>query len=298
MTAFAIILILMSAFIHASWNFIVKRTSPTAGFFFTANIFGAWIFFPWVIIYPGIVPGMPAKVWVLLVLTGLFQALYLISLAAAYRHGDLSVSYPISRSLPVILVPIAAFLLGRGGMLGAMFLAGTGLVVAGGTLVSLDEIRSLKHRFTMASVLPMAFLAAVGTAGYSLLDDQALRIMRSSLGHDFGNVPITLVYTFLEAFTCAAWVGVWMVLTGKRARENRVPLGWAAGAGMLMYITYGMVLLSMAYSRDVSLIVAFRQVSILIGALLGFVFLKEAPKGLKITGLMVLFTGLVIVAVS
>ena len=128
MSHIAIILILASAFIHAGWNFIAKRILPTTGFFLAANIFGAWIFFPWVIVYPGIIHDIPGRIWIYLLATGLFQALYLISLAAAYRHGDLSISYPISRSLPVILVPMVTVMLGRGEMLGVLFLAGAILV--------------------------------------------------------------------------------------------------------------------------------------------------------------------------
>ena len=65
-----------------------------------------------------------------------------------------------------------------------------------------------------------------------------------------------------------------------------------------MYITYGLVLISMAYARDISLIVAFRQVSILAGAFMGIVFLRESAGAVNIAGLAVLFAGLVLVAVS
>ena len=68
MSGFAIVLILISAFIHVSWNLISKRTSPTAAFFLTANSIGAWIFFPWVILHSGLVLSLPASVWTLLAL--------------------------------------------------------------------------------------------------------------------------------------------------------------------------------------------------------------------------------------
>jgi len=298
LSGFAIVLILISAFIHVSWNLISKRTSPTAAFFLAANSIGVWIFFPWVILYSGLVLSLPASVWALLALTGLFQALYCIALAAAYRHGDLSIAYPIARSLPVILVPIATMLFGRGELLGKWFLAGAVLVLAGGALVSLEEIFPTGKRKLFAGALPMAALAAIGTAGYSLVDDRALRILRNSLGDVYQTVPITLVYAFLEGLACASWIGIFLLITKNRSRNTRVPFGWAAGAGVLMYLTYGMVLLSMAYARDVSLIVAFRQVSIPAGAIMGFIFLKETANRMKIIGLTVLFTGLVIVAMN
>lgn len=294
----AIALILASALIHASWNLIAKHISPTASFFLIANAIGPWIFFPWVILHPDIVCSMDSRIWAFLILTGLFQALYCIALAAAYRHGDLSVSYPIARSLPVILVPLTAVLLGRGDLLGVWFFTGVVLVLAGGALVSADEIRALKKRFVLNSALPMAFCAAIGTAGYSLIDDQALRFLRSSLGEIHGTIPITLVYAFIESFACVFWIGIFILLTRKNPGGLRVHPGWTASAGILMSVTYGMVLLAMAYAREVSLIVAFRQVSILAGALMGFVFLRESAHFLKILGLTILLTGLYIVALS
>lgn len=298
MSNLAIVLILMSALFHATWNLIAKRTSPTATFFLIANFTGVWIFFPWIILYPGIVYAIPARIWAFLILTGLFQSLYCIALAASYRHGDLSISYPIARSLPVILVPLAAVLLGRGKLLGMLFVGGTALVLAGGTLILLNEIRSLKERFVLMSALPMALCAALGTSGYSLVDDHALRIIRTTLGTVYSTIPLTLVYAFLEGLACAIWIGIFILVTGRRSGETRVPLGWAAGAGVLMCLTYGMVLLAMAYAREVSLIVAFRQVSILVGALMGIAFLRESADVAKILGLIVLFSGLVAVALS
>lgn len=298
MSNFAIILILMSAVTHAWWNLISKRSSPSAAFFLTANSIGALILFPWVFAYSGIVYSMPGRVWAFLALTGLFQAVYMIALAGAYRHGDLSVSYPIARSLPVILVPLATMVLGRGDLLGKWFMAGAVLVLAGGALVSIEEIYPLERRPFLRSALPMAVWAGIGTAGYSMVDDRALRIIRGSLGEVYGTIPITLVYAFFEALACAGWLGIFILLGRKGSKGARVSLGWAAVTGVLMYITYGMVLLSMAYARDVSLIVAFRQVSILAGAFMGIVFLKEAAHRLKIMGLAILFAGLILVAMS
>ncbi len=296
MSNFAIILILISALIHACWNLISKRSSPSAAFFLAANSIGVWIFFPWVLTYSGIVTRLPGNVWFLLALTGFFQAIYCIALAAAYRRGDLSVSYPISRSLPVIMVPLVTILLGRGAFLGKWFMIGAALVLAGGVLISIEEIQPTRERPFLKGTLPMALLAAIGTTGYSMVDDQALRIIRQSMGDLYGTIPITLVYAFLEGFACASWIGIIVLIKDRNLRSKRVHLGWAAATGVLMSLTYGMVLLSMAYARDISLIVAFRQVSILIGALMGFVFLKEAAHRLKLIGLSILFAGLVLIA--
>ena len=298
MSSFAITLILLSAVLHAGWNLYTKQSSPTAGFFLAANSIGAWIFFPWLLYYPRIVTTMPGEIWALLFLTGLFQAIYCIALAGAYRHGDLSITYPIARSLPVIFVPIVTLMLGRGELLGKLFWAGVFLVLAGGVLVSAEEILPSARRRILKGALPLAVLAAAGTTGYSLIDDSALRIVRDIHAGTYGAIPVTLVYAFMEAIFCAGWIGLFLILSRKSPSATPVPLARAAGAGVLMYLTYAMVLLSMAYARDVSLIVAFRQVSILIGAFMGLAILKETSHRWKILGLGLLFSGLIIVAVS
>jgi drug/metabolite transporter (DMT)-like permease len=294
----AIVLILLSALIHATWNLISKRSSPWPAFFLVANALGTVMFSPWVILYTGVLHRIPGTVWAMLVITGFFQALYCTALAASYRHGDLSVSYPVARSLPVILVPAVTVLLGRGGLLGLRFASGAALVLGGTVLVSLKDLLPFRRRLITGGAFPMALCAAIGISGYSMIDDRALAIIRGSMSGIYGTVPVTLVYAFLETISCIAWLGAFILLGGRRFRGGRVPLGWAAGAGILMYITYGLVLVSMAYARDISLIVAFRQISILAGAFMGIVFLRESAGVVKIAGLTVLFAGLVLVAVS
>lgn len=298
MSDIAIVLIVLSALIHATWNFISKRSSPWPAFFLVANLLGTLMFSPWVILYGGVIHQMPGTVWPMLVATGFFQALYCTALAASYRHGDLSVSYPVARSLPVIMVPSVTVLLGRGDLLGLRFASGAALILAGTALVSSKVLFPLRRRLITGGAFPMAFCAAVGITGYSMIDDRALAIMRGSMAGIYGTVPVTLVYAFLETISCAVWLGAFILLGSRELKGGRVPLGWAAGAGILMYITYGLVLISMAYARDISLIVAFRQFSILAGAFMGIVFLRESASAVKIAGLVVLFAGLALVAVS
>ena len=63
-------------------------------------------------------------------------------------------------------------------------------------------------------------------------------------------------------------------------------------------MTYGIVLWAMAYATDVSYIVAFRQLSIPLGALLGIMVLRESAPWPKICGVALAFAGLVLVAIG
>jgi drug/metabolite transporter (DMT)-like permease len=297
MSLTAVLLLLISALIHAGWNLLSKRSTPTARFFAVANTLGAVVCLPWIVTHWSAVFRIPGPVWALIGVTGLFQAVYLASLAAAYRHGDLSITYPIARSLPVVLVPLAAFGLGRGEHLSTLFFAGAALVLAGGLLVPMEGPPRLHLRTLQSLSFLMAVCAGLGTAGYSLIDDQALRILRTALAGGRSSLSLTMIYLFFEALCCSTWL-FFLSLPVSQKTADRVPLRPAALAGIGMYLAYALVLLAMAHARDVSFIVAFRQVSILVGAALGILVLKENAGPLKLTGIGLLICGLALVSLG
>ena len=77
----------------------------------------------------------PSQAFALLVLTGVFQAVYYLGLSGAYRTGHISIAYPLVRSLPVVLVAIANLLLGRSQQLSVQALFGMLLITLGGLLL-------------------------------------------------------------------------------------------------------------------------------------------------------------------
>lgn len=65
--------------------------------------------------------------------------------------------------------------------------------------------------------------------------------------------------------------------------------------GLILSASYGLILLSMPYVTNVSYVVAFRQLSIPIGAILGIIALKEAHYTPKLVALASIFLGLMMV---
>ena len=92
MTLTAIVLLLVSAVTHAGWNLLGKREHPTAAFLLVANILGCLCLTPVLVFYGRALAAFPPRVWVLIGLTGLCQAIYFTALAGAYRTGDLSIA--------------------------------------------------------------------------------------------------------------------------------------------------------------------------------------------------------------
>ncbi|MGI6295354.1 MAG: multidrug DMT transporter permease [Armatimonadota bacterium] len=299
MTSAAIALLVFSAIIHATWNMIGKREDPSAKFFLIANTMGVLLLSPVVLSNLSLPLSFPVEVWKLIAITGLFQAVYFMGLAGAYRAGHLSVAYPLARSAPVLMVAVISILMGKGSQLTSPSIVGMVLVAIGGLLLPINRIADWKLRDYLHASTLFALLAAVGTSGYSLADDAALRVLKEQLSAN--RVILTLNYAFFEGISTFLWLGL-LVLIGQRngkdsAKSQPVRFRHAMVAGIGICLAYTIVLLAMTLAKNVSYIVAFRQLSIPIGAVLGVTVLREPGSVNKFVAITVMLAGLVLVAV-
>ena len=290
----AVALVCASAFIHAGWNVAGKRRHPSAAFFLAASLSGAALLSPALVM-----DGVPARVWLLLVVTGAFMAMYYIALAGAYRAGDMSLAYPLARSSPAVLVTVVAAVLGRGHEITTQCLVGIGAVAIGCFLLPMRRFTEVRLSNYLNPTCALALLAAVGTAGYSVIDDEALRTLREALSGVAGTTRATL-YACLESLTAAVWLTLF--IAGSRVERTRlrgvlrVDLGHAVPAGFAISIAYALALIALAYARNVSYVVALRQLSVVLGAVFAIVILKEPPYRPKLVGVALAFAGLALVA--
>lgn len=135
MSMTAVILVLVSAFVHATWNFLGKRSKPAPIYFALASLAGALLLAPFILAWRSTLVQMPSRVWLILLPTGFFQMLYFTGLAGAYRTGEMSVAYPIARAIPVLLVPAVSLLVGGGEEIRLLSLLGMLVVTAGVVLI-------------------------------------------------------------------------------------------------------------------------------------------------------------------
>jgi drug/metabolite transporter (DMT)-like permease len=238
-------------------------------------------------------------VWRLLSVTGLCQAIYYVALAGAYRSGDISVAYPLARSSPAVIVTLAALILGRSEQITMQAIIGIILVAVGSFMVPMRRFRELRLSSYWNLTCVLALVAAVGTAGYSLIDDEALRFLRDDAGIGQSAVVISLLYITAAGLFTGFWLTLFSLLNAASRREFRgmsaARKRRALAAGVVIYVTYSIVLVSMAFVRNVSYVVGFRQLSIPIGALLGVVLLGEPGYRPKAVGVVTLFVGLVLI---
>lgn len=302
MSPIAGILLLLSAITHAGWNFLSKRQHPTLAFFFMANNIGVLLVLPILLFYWKTISLIPAFVWSCLTCSGFFLTVTMAALAGAYRTSDMSIAYPIVRSLPVIFVTFTTMLLGLGKAVGVWFILGAFLIVCGCFLLPMQthhdfRIRNYKN---LGSLLPL--LAAICIAGYTMVDNEALARLRNLPGIPFSSVDATLIYIALQAISCSLWKGFFVSISPTERkyffeviRNHKTS---AAVTGIGIYLTYGLVLASMNYVTNVSYVAAFRQISIPLGAVLGMVFLNEPRFKPKIIGITVIFAGLLLVGIA
>ena len=110
------------------------------------------------------------------------------------------------------------------------------------------------------------------------------------------------MYMVLEGISCSVWQSLFVGVS-RRERHSLPEIlksfrGPATLTGIGIYLTYGIVLVSMNYVANISYVAAFRQLSIPLGALLGMALLNEPRYLPKIAGIVTIFAGLILVGVK
>lgn len=290
LTPFSILLILISALLHSSWNFFTKRGNLPVELFFWVFCCGVLLYLPFFIafgVFPSFLLQTPPKLLGIIILSGIFETIYFISLIEAYQVGDLSLVYPISRSAPLFTQIWAIVFIGE--LLSSKGLIGIGLVMIGIFVVSLKDFRlkSVLLRCDHSSSHPylLAFTAAIASSIYSVIDKVGIQLTNPAFylwSIDLWMCVFTGLYLFLRKGSCL--LKVW--------RESKKEIFIVT---ILQNLTYLLVLMALQESK-VSYVVAFRQVGVLFGVGMGAILLKESYWKNRITGALILTMGLVLIA--
>lgn len=304
MTPTATILIITSAFLHALWNFVSKRTNPSLAFFFVTALSASLIISPLLFWQRHLLTLIPLALWVIILTTGIAQAVYFFGLAGSYRLGDISVAYPLARALPVLFVALVSILLGKRAEIGNLGLFGMVLVTLGCIILPLQQFHNFRLQNYLNPICLLALIAAIGTTGYTLIDDHILRTLRTLLATRLSIDEVSLLFVGLQASSTALMLGL-STLIFRAEREqfvaivtNRSMLLLGAVTGLVIMSGYGLVLASMAYVTNVSYVAAFRQLSIPLGAILGLTINKEPRYLPKLVGITIVTIGLVLVGIG
>jgi drug/metabolite transporter (DMT)-like permease len=289
------LLIFLSALLHVGWNILGKRGTPSAAFFFTASSSTVLLIFP-LLVLMGFDFSIYWKIWKYLLISGFFQFIYYTGLAGAYRTGEMSITYPLARALPVLFVPFVSFLIGSTQGLTIVSLIAMFIVFAGCLILPQLDMKRLSFKGYFKVYTLFAVLAAIGTTAYTLIDSRAMGIIRSISANSI--LDAVFYFTFQMIFA-SVFMGLY-ILTNKVEQKKLVGIMRSeklstVSAGLMVAAAYIIILVCYPMVTHVSYVTAFRQISIPIGAFSGMLLLKEKWSVPKIVGVFIIFTGLLIV---
>ncbi|NWD66981.1 EamA family transporter [Pseudomonas gingeri] len=275
----AITLVLISAFMHATWNAVVRAGSSR---FLTLAMVDAVALLISLAALP-LVNVPPPQVWAYLAISVVLNTAYRLFLIKAYETGDFGQVYPVMRGVPPVMVAVFSWCmfhekLSTGALLGVM------LISAG--IISLTFVRHMTA--AMFKPMLMAICAGVFIALYTLVDAQGVRASETALQYIiylgvFQSMPVLL-----------------LALISNRTQFVRVVRSnWRLGTlGGFFYLTaYGLVLF--AFSLDaVAKISALRESSVIIGAIIAALFFHERFGWRRMLSAFVIFSGIVLIKTS
>ncbi|HZZ91918.1 MAG TPA: DMT family transporter [Usitatibacter sp.] len=265
MTALALGLVLFSAFIHASWNYLLKKSGGGPGLVALSSALS-------LVLYAPLVAGV---IWlhgyrfapvhlVLMLGAGVTHTFYFLLLDRAYRSGgDLSIVYPLARATgPLLTIAFAVAVLAERpsgvALVGAFLIGASALVLTGNPFA---------HRHGSARQgVRFALLTGCTIATYTLWDKASVATwLIPPLVYDWGSnafrVAVLVPWTERRA-------------PGGMARAWATQRKTALAIAVLSPLAYILVLTAMVFT-PVSLVAPAREVSILFAALMGAHFLRE-----------------------
>lgn len=271
MPGYAVAIVLFAALLHALWNALLKNSGDkrlttvmlTSG----AGLMAA-------VVLP-FVPAPARESWIFLAGSSCAQVAYFALLAAAYRRGDMSHTYPIMRgAAPLIVAGLSAWLIGE--QLSQYEWIGVALICAGVLAMAAHGGQyAAQHR--AATLLALANACTIAT--YTLIDGLGVR-------HSHAPLAYTLWIYVLTGAATLLWVLLRQAAPFRDYLRGRMLVGAAAAGGMMT--SYGLALWAMTVA-PVALVAALRETAIVFATAVSVLVLKErmSPRRLVATGLIV-----------
>ena len=256
MTVWVLVAVIAAAFMHATWNALIKLgTSKLTSMLILTVVQGG---FGLIIALTRPMPD--PHVWLWLLASGVFHSAYKLFLAYAYEQGDLSRVYPIARgTAPMVVLVISALFLGdkiADWEYVGIIILGLGILLMARGVFSSGESRKL---------LPFALGSAMATAGYSIVDGLGAREAGDAVAY----------VGWLFALDAVFFTPCCLALRGRSVLQaNRK--AWIMGsiAAVFSYGAYAIAVWAMTVA-PIALVAALRETSILFAVLIGAVAFGE-----------------------
>ena len=283
MTGAALALVLSAAVIHATWNAMAKGARDPMAMLWWAGVLSSLVLAP-PSLYVLARDGFSPRALPFVAATVILHSMYFFSLGKAYQTGDFSVVYPMARGMGVTLVPIGAYYffderLSRLGILG-IALIGLGIFVLHWRRGAWSEDALLRPGTGWAIATGLCI------ASYSLVDKVGVSHIN----------PLPYLWAMMLG-SCVSLLPAVRARPGSMAREWRENRLAVLLSGVLSPGGYLLVLFAFRLSKA-GYVVAGREVSIVISALIGSILLKEGRLPQRLLGAAVVAFGVVCVALA
>ena len=182
--------------------------------------------------------------------------MYFFTLTLSYKHGDLSIAYPLFRSIPILFILIYTYLSNN-------IQSISNEEIFGGFLIILASIIfPMKHLKDENSTI-LAFIYIYFQMLFTTLASSFIVLCKKEDRKDF-----ILVY------------------------KNKKLISF--NIYFMMMLSYVLILIAMLYATNVSYIIALRQISIPIAFFLGIFLLKEKVYNIRYLAIFILTLGLLL----
>ena len=274
MSPFIFGMVLLAAFLHASWNVVVKISADRFHAMYLLQVLMGFMGVAMLFVFP--FPLQPA--WPYALASGLLHTGYNIFLARSYKHGDLGLVYPVARGTAPLLTLIGTQIFAHDALT-PITKAGIIVLITGIWLIALSADIFKAHRAT--------FLYALGTSVfigcYTVVDGLGGRVSGDASGYT------GLLFVFDGAFMLVAgyfYGGVDIIAA--------VAPRWRAGlfGGVMSGLAYWIVIWAMSYA-PIAAVAALRETSILFALAFSARLLKEPMSWRRIAGVVCVVTGAV-----
>jgi drug/metabolite transporter (DMT)-like permease len=275
---FVFLAVLFAALCHAGWNALIKvgldPLSTTTLIAVGAAVVGL-ICLPFA--------GMPAAAaWPWLMVSAVIHVFYFAALIESYRTGDLGQVYPIARgTAPLMTAGASAVFVGEHLSLASW--SGIAALAAGVLLLSARGGRDLANIDRRA--VGFALLTALTICSYSVVDGIGAR---ASL-----NPQSYVLWLLIGNAALLAPYALWRDGRDVIPAMQRFWLRGLAG-GALTTLSYGIALWAMTLA-PIAIVASLRETSVLFGAVIAVVVLKEPLRAARIAAALLIVAGLVVI---
>ena len=297
MTPAAILLVFLSAVIHAVWSLIAKRAPKTAGFYTVTIAIGLVMYTP--VCLPHIIRNAGILgAWPMFTISGVLLAVYYVLMYQTYREADISLAYPLLRVSPIFSTIWAVALLRE--ELTAVALLGIVATVLGCMILPQRSLHVSRETFRLTTfahkVYAMAITAALATSVYIVLDKYAMTRFNQA-----GSYRLAIDYVYLEMIVCGLGLAAFTRCAGERgiARLMHASAASIAVIAPMLLGAYFLIVVAMAQPGvRAAYVSAFRLVSVVLTVVAGIVLLKEHFGRVRILAAIVIVAGLLMISLG